>query len=76
MTPNELDELVVRKFPLGHPVVSIALAESNTLRWMVTKPSQRGVAVLGDLLFELPDILPRTGDCAELLFEPAVEPVL
>lgn len=73
MTPNELDELVVRKFPLGHPVISVAIKSTNGWRPMTDDPldfsdaSEPDYDLVAIVLDELPDIPPRTGDCAELL---------
>lgn len=67
MTPSELVETAIRKFPLGSPVISAALAEVQFWRFYPDIQLGRTGLVLGVVLGELPDAPPRTGDCAELL---------
>lgn len=77
MTPNELLETAVRKYPLGHPIISMALAEYNFWHGYPSgssldeaDPAESdidGCYILEAVLDELPDIPPRIGDCAELL---------
>jgi hypothetical protein len=77
MTPNELEELAVRKYRLGHPVISLVLEEVNTMRPQsdddqgdYTDSEMDEYKIMGAMFDEMSDVPPRTGDCAELLADP------
>jgi len=62
---NVLEEMALRGLPLGSSALAVVLAKANHWRRYIL--SEREYTGMLTVLRELPDVPPRTGDCAELL---------